>query len=66
MANGTDATNESNVTLAALGFAWDTLKNANEIDISAVLVGKSDNEGTRANYVLSNVTDYRRDCVAFL
>ena len=66
MANGTDATNESSVTLAALGFAWDTLKNANEIDISAVLVGKSDNEGTRANYVLSNVTDYRRDCVAFL
>ena len=66
MTGGTDATNESNVTLGALGFAWDTLKNANEIDISAVLGGKADDEGVRANYVLSNITDYRRDCVAFL
>ena len=66
MTGGTDATTESNVTLGALGFAWDTLKNANEIDISAVLGGKADDEGVRANYVLSNITDYRRDCVAFL
>lgn len=66
MAGGTDAATESNVTLSALGFAWDTLKNANEIDISTVLGGKADDLGTRANYVVSNITDYRRDCVAYL
>jgi phage tail sheath protein FI len=63
---GTDATTESNTTLSALAFAYDTLKNTNEIDISSVLGGKADDAGTRANYLISNVVDYRRDCVAYL
>ena len=62
---GTSAT-ESNATLANLGFAWDTLKNGNEIDISLVLQGKGDNEGIRANYILSNLVDDRKDCVLYL
>ena len=66
MSGGTDLSTEKTVTLSALGFAWDTLKNANEIDISAVLGGKADDEGVRANYIISNITDYRRDCVAFV
>jgi phage tail sheath protein FI len=63
---GTDATTESNTTLSALAFAYDTLKNTNEIDVSSVLGGKADDAGTRANYLISNVVDYRRDCVAYL
>ena len=66
MDGGTDAVTEANATLAQLAFAYDTLKNANEIDVSMILGGKSDDLGARANYVLSNVADYRRDCVAFL
>lgn len=66
MQGGTDATTESSVTLAGLAFAWDALKNSNEIDISMVLQGKGDDAGTRANYIVSNVADYRKDCVAFL
>jgi phage tail sheath protein FI len=66
MAGGTDASTETNATLSALAFAWDTLKNTNEIDISFVLQGKGDDAGVRANYIVSNVVDYRRDCVAFL
>lgn len=66
MANGSDGSTESNATLATLGFAYDELKNANEIDISAVLGGKADDAGQRANYIVSNVVDYRRDCVAYL
>ena len=66
MAGGTDASTESNATLSSLAFAWDTLKNTNEIDISFVLQGKGDDAGVRANYIVSNVVDYRRDCVAFL
>lgn len=66
MANGTDTSTETNATLSALAFAWDTLKNTNEIDISFVLQGKGDDAGVRANYIVSNVADYRRDCVAFL
>lgn len=63
MVNGTDAATESNATLAAMAFAYDTLKNSNELDISMVMVGKNDDAATRANYILSNVVDYRRDCV---
>jgi len=66
MLEGTDATTESNATLGALAAAWDTFKNTNEIDISFVLQGKGDDLGIRANYIVSNVSDYRRDCVAYI
>ena len=66
MVGGTDTTTETSATLSALGFAWDTLKNGNEIDISFVLVGKNDDAATRANYVISNICDSRKDCVAFI
>ena len=66
MSGGADGVTESNVTLSALGFAYDELKNANELDISMVLGGKADDAGVRANYLISNVVDYRKDCVAYL
>jgi phage tail sheath protein FI len=66
MAGGTDASTESTATLSSLAFAWDTFKNTNEIDISFILQGKGDDLGVRANYIISNVADYRRDCVAFI
>ena len=63
---GTDATTETTVTLSALGFAYDELKNSNEIDVSLILGGKADDDATRANYLISNIVDYRKDCVAYL
>lgn len=66
MSGGTDATNETSAGLGALAFAWDTLKNGNEIDISFILQGKGDDAGTRANYIVSNLCETRKDCVAFL
>jgi len=66
LAGGSDASTETSATLGSLAFAYDTLKNTNEIDISFVLQGKGDNAGTRANYIVSNIADYRKDCVAFL
>ena len=66
MDGGTDGDNESNVALSAIAFAYDELKNANELDISMVLGGKADDAGVRANYLISNVVDYRKDCVAYL
>jgi len=63
---GSDAQTESNASLAAYGFAVDTLKNSNEIDISSVIVGKSDDSAQRANYILSNVVETRKDCVMYV
>lgn len=66
LSGGTDAVTESSATLAQLAFGWDTLKNTNEIDINFVLLGKGDDAGNRANYIISNVADYRKDCVAYI
>ena len=66
MSAGTDVSTETTATLASLAFAYDTFKNANEIDISLVLQGKGDDNANLANYIVSNVADYRKDCVAFL
>jgi len=63
---GADASTETTATLSTLAFAWDTLKNGNEIDISGVLQGKGDNDGIRANYIVSNICDTRKDCVAYI
>jgi hypothetical protein len=66
MANGTDASTETTATLGSLAFAWDVLKNSNEIDVSMILQGKGDDAGLRANYIVANLADYRKDCVAYL
>lgn len=66
MSGATQPVNESTATLAQLGFALDTLRSANEIDIAFVLQGKGDDMATRANYIVSNICETRKDCVAFL
>jgi hypothetical protein len=66
LAGGTDGTTEGATSLQALAGGYDLFKNSNEIDISFVLQGKGDNNANLANYIISNVADYRKDCVAFL
>jgi phage tail sheath protein FI len=66
LALGTDGTAESATTLGALAAGYDLFKNSNEIDVSFVLQGKGDNSGNLANYIISNIADYRKDAVAFI
>jgi len=66
LANGTDGTSETATALGPIAGGYDLFKNANEIDVSFVLQGKGDQAGTVANYIISNITDYRKDAVAFL
>jgi len=63
---GTDGTTESATTLSALAAAYDTFKNSNEIDVSFILQGKGDDNANLANYIVSNIAEDRKDCVAFL
>lgn len=44
--------------------AWDRLRNADEVDVSLLVTG--DASGTVAQYVIDNVAEYRKDCVAFI
>jgi len=66
LAGGTDATTETNVPLGPVAFGYDVFKNTNEIDVNFILQGKGDDGAQRANYILSNIVDYRKDCVAYL
>jgi phage tail sheath protein FI len=63
---GTDGTTESATSLGALAGGYDLFANSNEIDVSFVLQGKGDNSGNLANYIISNIADYRKDAVAFI
>jgi len=75
LTSGTDGNNESSVQLSALATGYDLYKNANEIDISFILQGKgttsldSNNiplSANPANYIISNIVEGRKDCVAFI
>ena len=44
--------------------AWDKFKNADEVDVSLLITG--DASSTVAQYVIDNIAEYRKDCVAFI
>lgn len=66
LALGSNGRTESAATLADLAGGYDLFKGANEIDVSFVLGGKSDDAGNVGTYLISNITEYRKDCVAFI
>lgn len=47
-----------------LQLAYDKFKNAEEVDISLVMTGGAPQ--TVSEYVIENIADYRKDCVAFI
>lgn len=65
LASGADGENESMVALGKLAQGYDLYKEANDVDVSFVLQGKATTTNL-ANYIVSNITDYRRDCMAFI
>lgn len=66
LSGGSDGTAEGSASFGATALAIDSFQSANEIDISFILQGKGDDAGQIANYIISNIADTRRDCVAFV
>jgi len=66
LSGGSDGTAEGSASFGATALAIDSFQSANEIDISFILQGKGDNAGQIANYIISNIAETRRDCVAFV
>jgi len=62
--NGVDTSTESSVTLGNLGTAYDLFKDKNVVDVSLVMTGRA-GSGV-ANYVIDNIAETRKDCVAFV
>jgi hypothetical protein len=68
---GSDGPNETNVPFATLAFGYDLFRSAEDVDISLVLQGKARGTSVSAftqlgNYIIDNITEQRKDCVAFI
>jgi len=72
---GTDGLSEQNVHFGALASAWDMFGSAEDIDISLVMQGYPiggvfPSTGVEnfqlANYLIDNIAEVRKDCVAFV
>ena len=60
LSGGTDG----NVGVSQITTGWDLFKNAESIDISLAVTGTGNS--TIATYVISNIVETRKDCVAFI
>jgi hypothetical protein len=68
---GADGPDEMNVSLSVLAQGYDLFQSAEDIDISLVLQGKARGEAVThktqlANYIIDNICERRKDCVAFV
>lgn len=66
---GVDSAGEDAVSIGSLAKAWDVFKDAEELDISLLLVGKSiggERGEAIANYVIDNIATVRKDCIALV
>jgi hypothetical protein len=66
LAGGVDSLNESTVALADVISGYDLYKSAEDVDISLLLQGKGNADGTLAKYLIDNIADDRKDCVVFV
>ena len=65
---GADGATEGDVSMAALGAAYDLFADASTVDISLLLQGKATgaNDVQLANYLIDNIAEVRKDCVVFV
>jgi phage tail sheath protein FI len=66
--SGSDGDTESTIAASKLMAAYDLYKSSEDVDISLILSGKSrgNNGEVLANYIIDNICEYRKDCVAFI
>jgi hypothetical protein len=62
---GLDGEDETTVAVGVLAAGYDLYADAADVDISFVIQGKARGT-TLANYIIDNICEVRRDCVAFI
>lgn len=66
---GSDGSDEATISLSNIIKGWDLYSSDEEVDVSLLLAGKSRggvHGGTIANYIIDNIAEKRKDCVAFI
>lgn len=66
LSGGSDTASESAISLGAVAAGYDNFVESKELDIAFVLQGKGDPSANRANYIVSNILESRKDAVGFL
>jgi hypothetical protein len=64
LTGGADGSGESDITLGRVVVGYDLYKDPNEVDISALITGKSTSSNL-ANYLTQNIAESRKDCVVY-
>lgn len=64
--SGVDSASESNITLGPVAQAYDLFKSKEDVDISLLMQGKAIGVGQLGNYIIANIAESRKDCVAFI
>jgi hypothetical protein len=65
LTTGNDGEDETAIAIADLNKGYDLYADASDVDISFVIQGKARGT-TLANYIIDNICEVRRDCVAFI
>jgi len=66
---GTNGSDEATIDQASVRLGYDQFKSAEAVDIALVLMGKAmgtSHDAELANYVVQNVCEARKDCIAFI
>ena len=63
---GTDGAAESAITLGSVATAYDLFAGKADVDISLLMQGKAINTAGLSNYIIANIAEKRKDCVAFI
>ena len=64
LGGGSDGDGEAAISLGKVALGYDLYKDPNEVDISALLTGKSSSSNL-ANYLTQNIAESRKDCVVY-
>ena len=65
LTSGSDGLDEVGISVGDLAAGYDLYVDSSEVDISFVIQGKAKGT-TLANYIIDNICEVRRDCVAFI
>jgi phage tail sheath protein FI len=63
---GQDGYGELGASLAVIASGYDKFASAEDVDVSLILQGKAKSSADLANYIIDNVCEVRKDCVAFI
>ena len=66
--SGNDGMDESTITVGKVLTAYDKFKSTEDVEVSLIMAGKGrgDIDQDIANYIIDNICEYRKDCVAFV